>query len=77
MSHVHGGAPPFLIAHGTIDRAVPFQQSAAPAAALAEAGADVRHDAVEGAGHMWHGLADVEPLFAAAVAFPCEVTGLQ
>ncbi len=75
VSHVRVGAPPFLIAHGTADRAVPFQQSEALAAALAEAGADVRFEAVDGAGHMWAGIEDLTPLFDAVVAFAREVSG--
>jgi acetyl esterase/lipase len=74
ISHVRAGAPPFLIAHGTADRAVPFQQSEALAAALAEAGADVRFEAVDGADHMWVGVEDLTPLYDAVVAFAREVT---
>jgi acetyl esterase/lipase len=75
ISHVRAGAPPFLIAHGTADRAVPFRQSEALAAALAEAGVEVRLVAVDGAGHMWAGVADLTPLYDAVVAFAREVTG--
>jgi acetyl esterase/lipase len=75
LSHVRAGAPPFLIAHGTADRAVPFQQSEALAAALAAAGADVRFEAVDGADHMWVGVEDLTPLYQAVVAFAREVTG--
>jgi acetyl esterase/lipase len=75
LSHVRAGAPPFLIAHGTADRAVPFAQSEALAAALAEAGTEVRFEAVDGADHMWAGVADPRPLFDAVVAFAREVTG--
>jgi acetyl esterase/lipase len=75
LSHVRAGAPPFLIAHGTADRMVPFQQSEALAAALAEAGADVRLEAVDGADHLWIGVADLTPLYDAVVAFAREVTG--
>jgi acetyl esterase/lipase len=75
ISHVRAGAPPFLIAHGTADRAVPFRQSEALAAALAEAGADVRFEAVDGADHMWVGVEDLSPLYDAMVAFAREVTG--
>jgi acetyl esterase/lipase len=75
ISHVRAGAPPFLIAHGTADRAVPFSQSEALAAALAEAGVGVRFEAVEGADHMWVGVADPTPLFDAVVAFAREVAG--
>ena len=75
ISHVRAGAPPFLNAHGTADRAVPFRQSEALAAALAEAGVEVRLEAVDGAGHMWAGVADLTPLYDAVVAFAREVTG--
>jgi acetyl esterase/lipase len=75
LSQVRAGAPPFLIAHGTADRNVPFAQSEALAAALAEAGADVRLEAVDGADHMWIGVADLTPLYDAVVAFAREVTG--
>ncbi|MFF5497815.1 alpha/beta hydrolase fold domain-containing protein [Streptomyces aquilus] len=77
ISHVHAGSPPFLIAHGTADTAVPFSQSAALATALTEVGAEMRLDPVEGADHLWRGLADPESVFAAAVAFAREVTGLK
>ena len=76
ISHVRAGAPPFLIAHGTADRAVPFSQSEALAAALAEAGVGVRLEAVEGADHMWIGVDDLTPLFDGVVAFAREVTGV-
>jgi dipeptidyl aminopeptidase/acylaminoacyl peptidase len=54
---------------------VPFEQSEALAAALAEAGADVRFEAVDGADHMWIGVEDLTPLYDAVVAFAREVTG--
>jgi acetyl esterase/lipase len=75
VSHVRADAPPFLIAHGTADRMVPFAQSEALAAALAAAGADVRFEAVDGADHMWIGVEDLTPLYDAVVAFAREVTG--
>lgn len=75
LSHVRAGAPPFLIAHGTADRAVPFAQSEALAAALTEAGVGVRVEAVDGADHMWIGVNDPTPLFDAVVTFAREVTG--
>ncbi len=77
VHHVHPDAPPFLIAHGTADRAVPYAQSADLAAALAEAGVEVRLDAVEGAGHMWQGLTDLEPVFEAVAAFAQRVTAAE
>ncbi|WP_369264075.1 prolyl oligopeptidase family serine peptidase [Streptomyces sp. R35] len=76
INHVHGASPPFLIAHGTADRHVPFQQSADLAHALEKAGATVRFDSVEGADHMWANVADPEPLFRTALRFAAEVTGL-
>jgi acetyl esterase/lipase len=76
ISHVRAGAPPFLIAHGTADRAVSVRQSEALAAALAEAGADVRFEAVDGADHMWVGVDDLTPLYDAVVAFAREVTSI-
>jgi acetyl esterase/lipase len=44
-------------------------QSAGFAEALRGAGADVRFTAVEGATHMWKGVADPEPLVRAALDF--------
>ena len=76
ISHVRAGAPPFLIAHGTADRAVPLRQSEALAAALAEAGADVRFEAVDDSDHMWVGVDDLTPLYEAVVAFAREVTSI-
>lgn len=51
VTHVHDGAPPFHIAHGLADAAVPPAQSTALAAAL-EAGVPVELTLVPGAGHM-------------------------
>jgi dipeptidyl aminopeptidase/acylaminoacyl peptidase len=70
VTHVHPGAPPFLLRHGTADRFVPSRQSERLAEALREAGVDVRLDLVEGADHMWLGRPDVaEAAFDDAVAF--------
>jgi acetyl esterase/lipase len=70
VAHVHPGAPPFLLRHGTADRFVPSRQSERLAEALREAGVDVRLDLVEGADHMWLGRPDVaEAAFDDAVAF--------
>ena len=51
-------------------------QSEALAAALAEAGADVRFEAVDDADHMWVGVDDLTPLYEAVLAFAREVTSL-
>jgi acetyl esterase/lipase len=70
VAHVHRGAPPFLLRHGTADRFVPTRQSQRLADALREVGAPVRLDLVEGADHLW--LADPDGARAAfddAVAF--------
>lgn len=58
VAHVHAGAPPFLLRHGTADRLVPTRQSQRLAAALEAAGAAVRLDLVAGADHLWRGDPD-------------------
>jgi acetyl esterase/lipase len=68
VHQVRAGAPPFLLAHGTADRFVPYAQSAQLAEALEGVGAQVQLVPVEGADHMWRGT-DPEPLFTAAVDF--------
>jgi acetyl esterase/lipase len=55
VAHVHAGAPPFLLRHGTADRFVPVRQSERLAQALRGVGAPVRLDLVEGADHLWLG----------------------
>ncbi len=55
VAHVHAGAPPFLLRHGTADRFVPARQSERLAEALRGVGVSVRLDLVEGADHMWLG----------------------
>ncbi|MEJ2890618.1 alpha/beta hydrolase [Actinomycetospora aeridis] len=70
VAHVHAGAPPFLLRHGTADRLVPTRQSERLAAALEAAGADVRLDLVPGADHLWRGDPDTaRTAFDDAVAF--------
>ncbi|TDQ53895.1 prolyl oligopeptidase family protein [Actinomycetospora succinea] len=70
VAHVHGGAPPFLLRHGTADRLVPTRQSERLAAALESAGADVRLDLVPGADHLWRGDPEAaRTAFDDAVAF--------
>ncbi len=51
LHRVHGGAPPFLVLHGTHDSAVRLHVSERFAAALAAAGAPVTFVAVPGATH--------------------------
>jgi len=51
LSHVHAGAPPFLIIHGAQDPVVPLSQSELLRDALLRAGAEVEFHAIERAGH--------------------------
>lgn len=74
VTHVHAGAPSFLIAHGLDDTDVPPSQSEALAAALAAVGVDVQLHLEPGAGHFWKGLPDSSHLFDAAIAFAARVT---
>ncbi|WP_194291096.1 alpha/beta hydrolase fold domain-containing protein [Nocardia aurantia] len=75
LAHVHPGAPPILLAHGTADRHVPVAQSIRLAAALREVGAPVRLDLVAGAGHFWDDAPDVPRLVGDALRFCRSVTG--
>ncbi|WP_228374209.1 alpha/beta hydrolase [Demequina phytophila] len=67
-------APPFHIAHGTSDTAVPPSQSVALAQALLAAGADAELTLVPGAGHLWQGDVDRDAILDAAIAFARRVT---
>ncbi|MEU2351278.1 alpha/beta hydrolase [Modestobacter sp. NPDC049651] len=51
VSHVHAGAPPFLLVHGDRDGLIPGVQSQRFAAALADAGAPVQRWVLSGANH--------------------------
>ena len=53
VRHVGGGAPPFLLAHGTADESAPFEQSVALRDVLVAAGGEVEFVAIEGARHNW------------------------
>jgi len=53
ISHVQRSAPPFLIAHGTLDALVPFTQAERLAAALRAVGGAVEFIPVEGVDHNW------------------------
>ena len=74
VSHVWPGAPPFLIMHGTADRAVPLAQSQSLADALAVAGRPAETAWIGGSDHMWLGAPDVEEIFATSVDFARRVT---
>lgn len=51
LNHVHAGAPPFLIAHGDLDRITPVEQSTALHEALVRAGVPSTFVLIGGAGH--------------------------
>jgi acetyl esterase/lipase len=51
MTHVRGGAPPFLIVHGTIDNLVPVDQARRFVSRLDAAGVDVTYVELPGAPH--------------------------
>jgi acetyl esterase/lipase len=74
VSHVWPGAPPFLIMHGTADRAVPLAQSQSLADALAVAGRPAETAWIGGSDHMWLGAPDVEEIFGTSVDFARRVT---
>lgn len=74
IARVHAAAPPFHIAHGTADQAVPLAQSRAFAAALRRVGAEVEFLEVPDAGHVWDGAADPDAVYAAARDFARRVT---
>jgi acetyl esterase/lipase len=72
IAHVRAGAPPFLILHGTADRAIPIAQSEALARALTEAGASADFEAIEGADHMWEGAPSLEHIYQRTLGFALE-----
>jgi acetyl esterase/lipase len=75
LHHAHAGAPPFLLAHGLDDRAIPHRHSERFAAALRDAGVEVELQLVPGAGHIWSGLDDSATVMDPAVAFLHRVLG--
>jgi acetyl esterase/lipase len=69
VTHVHSGAPPFLLQHGRADTWVPCAQSVRLAGRLRSVGAPIELQTVPGADHFFDGAADVEAIFDRAVAF--------
>jgi acetyl esterase/lipase len=53
LFHVHRGAPPFYVGHGTMDQVVPFEQAVAFTDALKEARVPVEFFKAEGAKHTY------------------------
>jgi acetyl esterase/lipase len=51
VCHVHAGAPPFLLVHGTADEVVPYKQATGLAEALRVHGVDVSLHTVPGGHH--------------------------
>ena len=51
ITFVHKGMPPFLMIHGTADKAVPYEQSPQMCAKMKEAGVRCEVFTVEGAPH--------------------------
>lgn len=67
VTHVRAAAPPFLLVHGTADDVVPCEQSELLAGLLAGAEVDVRTEWVPGAGHCFHGCADIDAVVRRSV----------
>ncbi len=53
LSHITSDAPPFLIAHGTLDETVPFQQAEFLYAALTAVNVEVELIPLDGFYHNW------------------------
>ena len=68
-AYVRPGLQPFLVAHGTADRLVPFGQSVLLVEALRAAGVPVTFHAVAGADHVFDGAPDQVALVDEAIAF--------
>ncbi|MEW5826331.1 MAG: alpha/beta hydrolase fold domain-containing protein [Candidatus Bipolaricaulota bacterium] len=73
LTYVSHDDPPFLIAHGTQDARVPFEQSVFLRDALVHAGVEAELLALDGAGHGWRpsptGEGFYETALSAAIAF--------
>jgi acetyl esterase/lipase len=54
VAHIQAGAPPFLIAHGTLDETVPYDQAERLHAALTAAGTPAELVTIEGGYHNWN-----------------------
>lgn len=54
LTHVHAGAPSFLIAHGTLDETVPYEQATRLRDALESVDAPVEFISIDGGYHNWN-----------------------
>jgi len=68
ITYITKDDPPFLVAHGDKDNAVPFNQSELLVNALKKAGVDVTFEAIKGGGHNF-GAAQYERLIPIVLAF--------
>lgn len=59
IAHVHAGAPAFLIAHGTLDETVPYEQATRLRDALESADVPVEFISIDGGHHNWNPEPDV------------------
>jgi acetyl esterase/lipase len=75
VSHVHAGAPPFLLQHGDADTWVPYDQSVRLAERLRESGAPVELEVIGDADHFFDGAADIEAIFDRGVRFLLALDG--
>jgi dipeptidyl aminopeptidase/acylaminoacyl peptidase len=69
VTHVHAGAPPFLLQHGDADTWVPCGQSERLADRLRAVGVPVELEVVPGADHFFAGAADIEAIYDRAIRF--------
>ena len=67
ITHVSPGAPPTLIAHGTLDETVPLEQGERLFQALVQARCEVQFIPIEGVYHNWltapHGIPGREDIW--------------
>ncbi|HUT33484.1 MAG TPA: alpha/beta hydrolase [Planctomycetota bacterium] len=68
ITYITKDDPPFLVAHGDKDNAVPFNQSELLVEALKKGGVDVTFEAIKGGGHNF-GAAQYERLIPIVLAF--------
>ena len=76
LQHVHAGAPPFFVGHGTGDGTVPFSEAKRFAGALREAHVPVKLYVAEGGPHMyWEKKTYYAANLDAVVGFLAGLTG--